>query len=614
MSARTRVFAAAAITAAAGLCAALYMGNSVGAQGAGQTGDQALVPLQLKVRPTIRCIGVMWDVKDDSNVNATGEAVFREKGSTEWRQALPLRRTPPRDPNKYVQWEEIPWGKWGNDFTSYAGPMFKRNYLAGSIFNLKPATTYEVRVTLSDPDGGGATRTETVTTRAVPMIPANGNVIEVRGGGDALKAAAQNAKAGDILNVHAGTYNGGVIVSASGAEDRPISIRAAGDGEALLTAGDTTRLGDFEKGVGILVKGSHVRIQGLSLYGFWNCVNVAWGAADVAVMKCLMNHFGQGIVACGDDGYYADNVIRESWWKNKDAQGILFAARHPRCSFGNVACYNEISLVGDAFEINCGECDVYGNDVMFCGDDALETDEGYPNLRLFDNRFSFTGMNGISFQPYIGGPCYLVRNTVFVMPEKECAFKNRFDSENVILINNTLVSPDGSPTQIPWRTYARNNLFVTNPATGLTSMMFAQRGLDEKWMDLDYNGYGGTGPLVTPKTQESTKRKGVGSIGAFFKATGLEKHGIIIPDDQVFARKPGAFEEYRSGRREFTSAFKNAKGRPHPDLSLQQDSPAIDAGVVAPNITEKFEGKAPDIGALEFGAPPPHWGPRPAEK
>ena len=40
-------------------------------------------------------------------------------------------------------------------------------------------------------------------------------------------------------------------------------------------------------------------------------------------------------------------------------------------------------------------------------------------------------------------------------------------------------------------------------------------------------------------------------------------------------------------------------------------SAAVDAGVVIPNITDGFTGKAPDLGAYELGALLPQYGPRP---
>jgi hypothetical protein len=46
------------------------------------------------------------------------------------------------------------------------------------------------------------------------------------------------------------------------------------------------------------------------------------------------------------------------------------------------------------------------------------------------------------------------------------------------------------------------------------------------------------------------------------------------------------------------------------DYRLKPDAPEIDKGVVIPNITDGYAGKAPDLGAVEFGQPLPHYGPR----
>jgi hypothetical protein len=46
------------------------------------------------------------------------------------------------------------------------------------------------------------------------------------------------------------------------------------------------------------------------------------------------------------------------------------------------------------------------------------------------------------------------------------------------------------------------------------------------------------------------------------------------------------------------------------DFELKPGSAAVDRGVVLPNVTDGFTGKAPDLGALEVGEQPPHYGPR----
>jgi hypothetical protein len=46
------------------------------------------------------------------------------------------------------------------------------------------------------------------------------------------------------------------------------------------------------------------------------------------------------------------------------------------------------------------------------------------------------------------------------------------------------------------------------------------------------------------------------------------------------------------------------------DFRLKPGSAAVDKGIVIPQVTDGFTGAAPDLGALEVGQPPPHYGPR----
>jgi hypothetical protein len=47
------------------------------------------------------------------------------------------------------------------------------------------------------------------------------------------------------------------------------------------------------------------------------------------------------------------------------------------------------------------------------------------------------------------------------------------------------------------------------------------------------------------------------------------------------------------------------------DLGLKRGAAAVDAGLVLPNINDDYQGTAPDLGAYEYGADMPHYGPRP---
>ena len=46
------------------------------------------------------------------------------------------------------------------------------------------------------------------------------------------------------------------------------------------------------------------------------------------------------------------------------------------------------------------------------------------------------------------------------------------------------------------------------------------------------------------------------------------------------------------------------------DFRLKPRSKAVDAGVILPNVNDGFAGRAPDLGAYEYGKPLPQYGPR----
>jgi hypothetical protein len=551
--------------------------------------EPALTPLEIKAVPTITCIGVEWDVRGDSNANATGALEYRQAGESDWKIAFPLHRSPAR-PAEAARFQ--------GGFKQYADRHLNDNYLAGSVIGLKPDTKYELRVTLNDPDGGGASKTLSVATRPVPVVPRDGRVVEVRGGGAALKQAAEAAQPGDVLFVHAGKYDGGIVVEAKGTAEKPVCIAAAGDGEVLLDGGDAPK-GPL---MGIRVTGTFVRIQGLSFYNFQECVRGDPSAVNLAVMRCKMDHFFTAVYSRANDGYFADNTIRESFnaldpavdpGERNEGHGIHLSTE----TSGAVVCYNAVSLVADGVRLWGRDSDCIGNDVIFNVDDGIELDAGGPNLRVVDNRWSFTGQNGISFQPYIGGPAFIVRN--LVIGDKENAIKNRYSSEAGVFVNNTLICFDGSANDLPYGSYTRNNLLITIPGKGRSSARVNTSKERLAALDMDYDGIG---PMGINEI----------SVKDFTAQTGLEKHGIPFDsDEEVLAKVPGPFPQYMSQQWTVPEAFLKDMTRPHPDLSLKAGSKAIGAGIAIPNLMERADGKAPDLGAWQFGQPIPHYGPRP---
>ena len=226
--------------------------------------------------PTLINLGFEWMIEGDDNRNAKVEVSYRKQGET------PVETRPAASPP--AGRTDLP----GQGVFDVVSP----NMFAGSIFDLEPDTPYEARFVLSDPDGligqGGKafTKTVSVRTRPEPKPYAGGKVYHVYhpdykgaktepafdalmcaynyycGGGDTVTAGRPRVKPGDIILVHAGVYKyhpeyygsvmkfpsvlndhsvnattpfeGTYYLTANGTPDKPIVIKAAGDGEVIF--------------------------------------------------------------------------------------------------------------------------------------------------------------------------------------------------------------------------------------------------------------------------------------------------------------------------------------------------------------------------------------------
>ena len=148
--------------------------------------------------PTLQAITLEWAIGGDADLDGVVTVRYRPAGETQWRDAMPLRRIP-AGTNQGFAWA---------------------NRHSGSIFDLAPATTYEIELSLLDPDGGQETRGLSVTTRAVPA-PAGDSVLRPVTPGD-FSGIAANAQPGDILAAQALGFGraGGEIARVHGAQFR----------------------------------------------------------------------------------------------------------------------------------------------------------------------------------------------------------------------------------------------------------------------------------------------------------------------------------------------------------------------------------------------------------
>jgi hypothetical protein len=558
-------------------------------------------PAELRLAHPHYTISIEWDLEGDTNHNATGQVQYRRADEPGWHDAFPLLRV------DYFGW-------YGNDRPAVRG----FNMLAGSILFLRPGAEYEVRLQLADPDNAAAVaETRRVRLKPLPAFENPSRQLHVvagkaaeSGNGDGseknpfrgLDAALATASAGDLLLLHAGSYGaatisrGGEPGSADAAADdtKYLALRAAGDGAVVL---DSLRL-----------EAGDVWLEGLTFRKREEATGLKdnSGVANVVVRGCTFRDFHYSVLlAPKSRGWYiADNDIIGDTTKGISGEGVELNK-----SSDHTVCYNRIQRSADGISYARTNCDLFGNDIFDMSDDPVEPDYGYANLRIWGNRLH--GHTGISFQPMYCGPWYLIRNQIVANFVFKLRVQDRF-----VMVNNTLAGRTPLAHAHGLLTaYSRNNLWTH--LGGTEFLWVSQAPGDEakrvylvkntlfdspvaNWKsDLDYDGFDVTA------AKPNAKLKGISAfvwidrrfaeLPQLAKALGIEPHARTL--DRAHTFQPFTINP-------------DTPGAQIPSLVLCPGSQAQDAGVAVPNLSEEFSGAAPDLGALELGAPALSYGPR----
>jgi len=269
---------------------------------------------------------------------------------------------------------------------------------------------------------------------------------------------------------------------------------------------------------------------------------------------------------------------------------------------GHVICYNRITRFSDSAAIynfgppvddvtkHCVNIDFYNNDLSWGQDDTFEADYGCHNVRFYRNR-CYNAHTGMSTQPFYGGPVYLIRNELYAITSLSYKLNNY--PAGIEAYNNTsCCAGQGFRPPAIWQNgHFRNNLFMGGDGYAMES------GSPTVYSTMDYNAYRRNEPNRLLKWTSHNGNVGrYKSIEKFFKATGLEEHGILADYDIFINARPP-----EKGRTCEPGDY---------NLRLKKNANVVDAGIALPQITEGFAGKAPDLGCYELGQEPPHYGPR----
>lgn len=302
--------------------------------------------------------------------------------------------------------------------------------------------------------------------------------------------------------------------------------------------------------------------------------------------------------------YIADNVFAGplTGARNADSPDITDIRAVIVGGVGHVVCHNLAFNWGDGIDTYGSDLtaaiDIYNNEIYNMQDDAIELDYSHRNVRAFCNRISNSYM-GISTQPVLGGPAYIFRNAMYNIGHK--TFKMHVNPSGVLVFHNTVVK-QGCPAELASsKSEIRNSVFRNNLLIGGQADYALETGAYiMPNCDFDYDGFGG-GPFNKFMKWEQQR---VDTIEVAHQSGPQEKHGVLIAKEKCFAKKVVFPKD--TGTQFAAEEFPVEAN----DLRLAEKSDAIDRGVKLPNINDRCAGAAPDLGAYEYGAELPPYGPR----
>ncbi len=472
---------------------------------------------------------------------------------------------------------------------------------AGSIFGLNPDTTYEIRTTVTDPDGvqGAQTQVITAATRPVPTSsPNNPNVIKVDTVA-ALRQALDGAQPGDEIVLQPGDYDlaSDLEFTANGTADDPVVVRTEDRDATTLDANNGS--GFFVKGSNVVIEGFHIKnaSNGVALRNVEN-VTIRDNRIDI---NNVDDRGQKGIVGEGNGIHIVNNQLSGPYAFGRidtggNDRGIDVGGHNVEVANNTLAGFLDAIAGGKK---NAVGVEIHHNKILWATDNGIELDGGLRNVSAHDNVIANTS-DAISAQPVKGGPAYVYDNVLYNVLRSPFKIKPLDDQpQGVYLLNNTIAkageawsNDSGSPAQMT----VANNLFLGH---GTNSDGDTLRNLsDHRLLEMDHNGWLTDGDF---RLEQGGKKDdiGVDSFADWRDTTPFGNNSVLLANDPVLANMNLTFD---------TTGFDQFRDPNGADFNLDPQSKAIDGGKYFPNINGDVEGAAPDLGAFEVGSTMPDYG------
>lgn len=437
---------------------------------------------------------------------------------------------------------------------------------------------------------------------------------------------------------------GKTTILPKGESDKPIVITESGTPDAwhLVTVSENSKSVLNLKNVynnGIEIDADYVIVRGVEIRNAAiHGIRIGKNKHDIIIEQCHITFWGRiggprtygNMEGGSDSGIFSESgtgnlIIQRNLIEDPRGASNDWETGHPdgpqgitviQSNGGNVIRYNEIVSSEDhGFNDGIGggsnfsysgnmnkDSDIHGNIIRNAWDDAIESEGGNMNVRIWGNYIHFF-FNGIATASTSKGPLYIFRNVAGESRSSHWntmggAFiktgeRNEFGGGRRFIFHNTVLQPngvlDGFTSHVNPNCVTRNNIFdVPGRLATDTEKQPAS--------DYDYDCFTGNTKGRTAKEEHGIKISTTPSgTRLYISSYNLE----FYPRSTINSIKWGAYP-YEFGERKVNIT----------DPVVWINNPLIDSGIVLPGFNDNYKGSAPDLGAFETGAPPLQFGRR----
>ena len=512
----------------------------------GSARAQALDSSGTRAVPTYESVGLYWS--NPGAASATGcQVAYRAAGTVDWKQGLAL-------------WFDA-----------------RDNECRGSLVSLSPGTSYEVQLNLP---GQAATKGLTFATWANQLPVAR--TVAVASGAATLDITEGGTASGYVL------YQGasGAVLDAQNASTYNVTINAS----YVIVRGLTLK-GAIQDAVRISPNVTDVVIEENDISGWGRTRDGTWGADMDSGVRAVCQAETLERVTIQRNRIHDPRYSANSWSDGHPAGPQAITISY--CGGNHVIRHNDIHGGSKHFNDAIGgednftrtgfpnrDSDIYGNAISEAWDDGIEAEGGNNNVRVWGNYLDRTA-TGIATTVTSIGPVYVFRN---VFNRNQFFEKVASDADE-----RQPFFKSGSDSSLgDGRRYLLHNTMLQATQSGSTYPLGGGAGM------------GGTG-----STQPVNNTVSMNNIYHLWKpnAAIYQAGSNNTFQNDMFNGTYGAAVVNGINATPTYAAGNGWQSEAGGQYALAAGTAGYDQGARIANFNDAFLGAAPDVGAVEAGAP-----------